>query len=221
MAQDDSYARYLLQIVPTWLRGRFGGGWMESLGLVQDGQVEAARQAVLARFVTRAPVDGLPLLASERQLERLPPDTDDSWRARLLAAWDWWAWAGTKRGIRDILLATGYATGVEIRNAHEWPSGPGVQGWATFWVILTGHGWTDDGTWGDPGTWGDGGTWGSSASPEEVDRVLRLVRQWKPAEAYCGGVLVMLGGELWGFPEGTWGDPGVWGGSSIRWLPEG
>lgn len=215
---SDSYSRYLLQLVPTWLRGRFGGGWVESHGLVLDGLIEGARQAALARFVTRAPLDALPFLASERGLERLPPDSLEGWRSRLLGAWDLWAWAGTKRGIRDALLATGYASTVEIFKAHEWePSSPS---WARFWVVLTGHGWASDGAWGDPGEWGDGGTWGSTASPEEVGRVLRLVLQWKPAEARCDGVLVMLGGELWGYPEGTWGDPGVWGGEAAKWLPE-
>jgi hypothetical protein len=50
--------------------------------------------------------------------------------------------------------------------------------------------------------------------------VLRLIRLWKPAHAYCAGVLVLLSGELWGYPEGLWGDPGTWGGEVATWLPE-
>ena len=222
MATDDSYSQYLLGIVPRWLRGRFGGGWMESHGLVLDGLIEGARQAVLSRFVTRAPADALPYLASERQLERMPGQTEANWRQTLLDAWNLWVWAGTKRGIRDAVLRTGYATDVAVYNAHEWPDGPNVQGWATFWVTLSGVAWTNDGVWDDPGVWDDGGTWDSTATIDEVDRVLRQVLLWKPAEAYCGGVIVVLNGELWDWPEGTWDDPGgTWDAESVIWQPEG
>ena len=215
------YSEYEVQRAPVWLRGEFGSGWLQSHGFLKDGLAEGARQGVLARFVSKAPSDALPVLASERSLERMPADTDATWRARLADAWSMWAYAGTRKGVKEAIERTGYATSVVLYDALEWPTGPGAVNWAVFWVVLSGHGWSTEGLWGDPGTWGDGGTWGSDASEEEVQRVLRLVRLWKPAHAYCAAVIVLLSGEVWGVPlDGLWGDPGTWGGESIYWLPE-
>jgi hypothetical protein len=213
------YADYEVQRAPAWLRGPLGSGWLSAHGYLKDALVEGARQAVRARFVTRAPVDALPVLASERSLERMPPDTEAAWRARLGQAWELWAYAGTRKGVREALERTGYATSVVVYDALEWPTGPGAVSWAVFWVVLSGHDWVSDGVWSDPGVWGDGGTWGSTATPDEVARVQRLILLWKPAHARCAGVIVLLSGEVWGVPlDGLWGDPGTWGGTSAVWL---
>lgn len=214
------FSEYEVQRAPAWLRGEFGAGWLMSHGFLKDGLVEGARQATKARFLSVAPSDALPYAASDRQLERMPLDTDATWRARLVVAWDLWAYAGTRKGVKEAVERTGYASSVVLYDEFEWPTGPGAVNWAVFWVVLSGHGWTSDGTWGDPGVWGDGGTWGSTATPQEVQLVIRLARLWKPAHARCQGVLVLLSGELWGYPEGTWGDPGTWGGEAVSWLPE-
>lgn len=214
------YSEYEVQRAPVWLRGEYGSGWLAAHGFIKDGLAEGARQATRARFVSLAPQDALDRIASDRQLERMPPDTVAAWRTRLGQAWELWAYAGTRKGVQEAVERTGYATSVVLYDALEWPSGPGAVNWATFWVVLSGHGWTSDGTWGSGGLWGDGGTWGSTATPQEVQRVLRLIRLWKPAHAYCAGVLVLLSGELWGYPEGLWGDPGTWGGEVATWLPE-
>ena len=214
----SGYHEYLLQLVPTWLRGPLGGAWMESHGLVLDGLVEGARQAIRARFVPTAPVDALPLLASERQLERQPPDSESSWRARLLGAWETWGWVGTKRGIRDAVLATGYFAHAPVYNHLQWPAGPDASaGWDEFWVVVSGHPWVSEGDWDDPGDWDDGGTWDTTASPDEVDRVLRQVRLFKPADARCAGVVVLLDGSLW--PDGP-SPPSLVSGTFTNWFVE-
>lgn len=212
-----TYREYLLQIVPTWLRGRYGGGLMESLGVMLDAQGEGARQAILARLIDEAPWDALPLAASERQLERHPIDDDASWRYRLVRAWQYWCWAGTRRGLTTALLWTGYFAAISIHSASEW--GGLADPWTHYWIVVQGHPWASDGKWGDPGTWGDGGTWGSTATIEDVERVKRIVRLWQPAEAYCAGVILLLSGELWG-SGGLWGDPGTWGAAAVIWKPE-
>lgn len=192
------YSEYEVQRAPAWLRGAFGAGWLEAHGFIKDGLVEGARQATRARFLSVAPSDALPQGASDRTLEQMPPDTEADWRARLGQAWELWAWAGTRAGVVDAVERTGYFDPVAIYDYLEWPDGPDERGWGSFWMIVSGHPWTDDGLWDDPGTWGDGGTWDTTATPQEVELVLRQVRLWKPAHAWCGGILVILDGSTWG-----------------------
>lgn len=45
----------------------------------------------------------------------------------------------------------------------------------------------------------------------EITRLRRIVNDWRPAKARCMGAIVTVSGELWGWPQGTWGDPGTWG----------
>lgn len=191
------YSEYEIQRAPAWMRGPFGSGWLEAHGLIKDGLVEAARQATKARLVTIAPSDALPYAASDRQLEQMPGSAEDAWRARLAAAWELWAWAGTEKGVRDAIDALDLFDPCAIYDYYAWPSGPEERGWSTFWVIVSGGPWTDDGNWDDEGDWDDGGTWDTTASPQEVELVLRQVRQWKPAHAWCAGVLVILDDSTW------------------------
>ncbi len=207
----------LKTLFPGWMQGPLGGGLALALGHLKDAFAQTARQAVKARFPALAPADALPSIGADRLLERVPFDSDGSYRLRLLAAWDLWAKGGTKTGIEDAILNVGYST-VALYDAHTIDLGPGS--WARFVVVLLEHAWGSDGVWGDPPAWGDGGTWGSTALLSEVDLILRQVRLWKGAHARCLNVIVPLSGELWGVPpEGLWGDAGVWGGAAAYWLP--
>lgn len=73
------------------------------------------------------------------------------------------------------------------------------------------------------------GTWAAPVNPptdvssptrSEVNRLRRIVQRWKPAKAKCVGIYVATAGEMWGWPVGTWGDPGVWGGTVVHWPIE-
>jgi hypothetical protein len=214
MASD--YSTYEIQRAPVWLRAPYGAGWLEAHGLVKDGLVEAARQAVVARFVTGAPSDALPYAASDRTLERMPPDTDATWRARLADAWNLWAWAGTRKGVKEAVERTGYFASVALYDYVEWPTGPDANGWPTFWIIASGGPWDDDGNWDDDGDYDDGGTWDTTATPQEVELVLRQVRLWKPPHAWCAGVLVLLDGTIWDPND----DPATLSAPYAPWLVE-
>lgn len=57
-------------------------------------------------------------------------------------------------------------------------------------------------------------------SATDLARLRRIVRGWKPAKARCMGAFAIISGELWGWPVGTWGDPGVWGGEAVAFVME-
>ena len=94
-------------------------------------------------------------------------------------------------------------------------AGPGVKEvgtglyWSRLWVVLTGHGWVDDGIWDDPGTWDDGGTWDTDATPDEVRATRNIVRLFKSAHEVCPAICVVLDELPWAAnqPDGTWGNP--------------
>lgn len=211
------YNQFEVSSQPPWLQDPLALAWAEAHGLLKDILVDGARHAVLLRLPDSAAPDSLPLIADERQLEPMPGETQASWVARLLAAWTAWQYAGTVKGVVDNIKLTGL-TNVQLFDRWDWPDG-NAAAWARFYVVIgPPHAWVSDGTWGDPGTWGDGGTWGSNATPDEVARVVRQVRLWKAAHAHCEGIFVVLSGELWGSPTGTWGDPGTWGTVAVQWM---
>jgi len=190
---SHDYSSYEVQRAPAWLRGPFGAGWLEAHGLIKDGLVEGARQATKARFVSVAPSDALPYAASDRGLERMPHDTEATWRARLGQAWELWAWAGTRKGVVDALERTAIASSVAIYDAHQWNAGTGS--WARFWVVLQ----TD---FGPPPICGAPGL--SVGQPDllcgltgatsvQINAILRAVRLWRPPHAFCEAIILKLG----------------------------
>ena len=231
------YEEYQLSLHSPPLQGPYGELWARAHGALKDNHAQAAKEAVKARFVQVCPPDALEYHAEERGLERMPADTEAEWRARILAAWDLWKWAGTRKGVIDAIKLTGL-TSVGIRDYWDWPdpvgfgafggfvdpathifyaNGPSVGKWAKFWVVIDQpHPWVWEGAWGDPGVYGDGGTWGTTMTQGEAERVRRQIRQWKPAHAWCVNVILVLSGEIWGEPlGGVWSDPGTWGGEAL------
>lgn len=93
-----------------------------------------------------------------------------------------------------------------------------------FWVIIyppdTAAGVFKVGpTWGDPSLWGgawgtSGYTWGTTATPEQVQSVRSIVREWKPAGTRCSHIIVAfdetsfdpMGAPGAPLPDGTWGN---------------
>jgi hypothetical protein len=44
-------------------------------------------------------------------------------------------------------------------------------------------------------------------------RIRRVIAAWKTAHSRCVGIAVVASGEVWGWPDGLWGDGGYWGSS--------
>lgn len=199
------FREYIFQQSPGFLRQKWGARLMGLVGLAADISAEGAQQAIAARF-SQSPIfppDAYALIGSERSMPRFPSETLASYRERVLDAWNAWRNAGTEIGLIDQLSY--FPVTAQIYTNADWDWDGDASNWSRFWVVLTDHGWTDDGTWDDPGIWDDGGTWDSTASIEEVRSIQALIRQWKPGHMVCVNVVVVLDANAWSpTPTGDW-----------------
>lgn len=88
--------------------------------------------------------------------------------------------------------------------------------WSRFWVILYPNGlWNPGVNWGDPTfIWGAPGlTWGTTATPEQVQSVRGIIRDWKPGGTTCINIIIAFDNTSFdpthpvngiGLPDGTW-----------------
>ncbi len=212
-------AEWAQELAPPWMSGRVGELWVASLGFIHDLQAEFALQALKGGMMRSDTfhVSGLPLIGGERQMPRYPAESDAEYLARLRAAWEAWADAGNFNAIVDQLAVIGLTAEIWEQGqkgpapAHDstnvWNWDDDLANWSRFFVVITAHPWTDDGTWGDPGTWGDGGTWGSTATPEEVQTVTDIATHWKAAHTVYPHIIIVLDSGTWaGVEPVTTGD---------------
>ena len=211
------YADMILEKAPAWLRGFFGAGYLQSIGLVFDAIVQSAYDAILQRMPSYATPDGLLQIAIERHMERGPRESEAHHREKLRNAWTYWRLAGQAIGLQLYLNASGYPN-VEVIEA--WQCGLTADGWATFWVVIKQpHAfWVPtDGMWSDAGTWGDGSVWDDGIDPGELAFIRRSIRLMKGVGSHCGGIAGVLSGQVL---DGTWfldGSVGLSGNVALEW----
>jgi len=223
------------EFAPGWLLRPRGAAWLAASGGLRDDVLDRLKAAVSLRFATRAPADGLARLGDERVLERSTTDTDATYAARLVDAWNLWHYAGTPFGLLRALYDQGYTgaylettggaefslagTDVEDLVEFELPAGS----WACF---ATDEHWASFAVYFHVNPWGAGVT--PAVNDPRVEQIRRLVRTWKPSFAVCTGIFVENAAESWGWPaahpeapdSGTWGDAGTWGGATVlRYEP--
>jgi hypothetical protein len=203
-----TYREWQRRLAPPWLQEGAGRRFLEGLGEAKDGLAEHVRQAVLARMIQRAPEDALALIGEERSLPRFPGEFTEAYRARLLAAWEFWRQVGTLPGLALWLRAAGY-------EAHIWELyryNPSL--WAEFAVYLWSYRpeWTTD-RWDDGGTWDDETDWDYTLHGLEPIRTLELIREVKPAHARLRFISYIPG------PKDAWNEAGVWDDGGT-WSPE-
>ena len=193
-----TYEKFQRALMPLPLAGESGQAYAGVLGREKDAQLERAKDAVRARFPSRAPADALPLLGLNVQLERGPDEPEDAYRARLRDAFNAWRWAGTRKGILEYALApAGFENAALITNRQWTPAPPDGQTakWARFWaVIAEPHPWEPtyiDGTWTVEAD--TTSTIGSTATLNDVMRVRRLLQAWKSARDVCMGAVIVFG----------------------------
>lgn len=78
--------------------------------------------------------------------------------------------------------------------------------WSRFWVVISDHSWVSEGTWGTAGDWGDGGTWGTDATPDDVRAARQIVNAFKPANAVCVAICIVLDEPTWTSEQTDWYD---------------
>lgn len=224
-----SYKQMLLARAPPWLRTPVSEAWLRGTGDVLDSILQRVKDGVKARFPSVAPRDALTMQGGERGIPRAPTDTDAVYASKLIGAWDAWIWAGTAKGVLNVLWDAGYVghPRVVISNNRSFRLDADrelviEEGGGEFIFYAVGH-WSAFAVffpkpW--PAAWVTAGVPPVSAS-DEARQAVALIHRWKSADALLAGVVIENTGELWGWPpEGLWGDPGgTWGGTNVVWTP--
>lgn len=199
---EGPYVKYLLSISPTWLLNERGRLWMQSHGDALDAVAEMVKAAVLAKFILKAPEDALTYIGVERGMPKYASETTEEYRFRLVGAWEYWQWGGTKKGVQDVLVLLGYT--VEIQELYLIDP----LRWSEFAITVAPIAGLRKKRWGDDGIWGDGGLWGEGFAPipDELEALESLAAGMKAAHTKFA--------KLEWFSEPTynrWGDGGQWG----------
>lgn len=205
---SDTFESYQRDTHPPGHRGTWGLRWGAAVGRQKDTTVTRARDAVLAGFPGRAPLDALDLHLADAALERLPGETTASIRARVRQAWAFWPTAGRFDGLTVALTLLGFPT-FEVRTAAQFGRTP----WAQWYAITYGYGLARR-QWGAPAKWGEG-VWGSNATRDESRRMRRFLRSVSNARDIGWLVFGDTDPSVWGV--GKWGSPARWGGATTRW----
>lgn len=146
-------------MVPSWLYNDDGGKVLHALMILQDGYQQWARDALEARFPSRAGASALALIGDDRGILRGRTEAADHYATRL-KAWRYPRGHRT-RGSAFALLeqVCEYFGGIRAwtidqnKNRHErsatgvqtfsyeypwtWDNVPSTPNWARFWLVLT------------------------------------------------------------------------------------
>jgi hypothetical protein len=194
--------------IPTWLLDPQSNAWLESIGQTKDFLLDRILQGVKARFPEFAPTDALDLIGQERLIPRLTDEDDDSYRARLLHAWDTWTQAGTALGLLRALYVAGYSARVlqagkefaldgsqnlvitNLTRPSYHPAGIAPGFWSAFDVIIGPTlpvGWPPVPAITDPAAL----------------QIFSIIKLWKPAHALCAHVIILESGWFLDIPPIT------------------
>lgn len=102
-------------ISPPWLTRRVGERLQWTIGLALDGYAEAVREGIKARMPGVGTPEALPRIGNDRQIDRGPSESDESYAARLSAAFDTWRVAGNPAPLLEQLRAYFLPTPPPIR----------------------------------------------------------------------------------------------------------
>lgn len=226
------------KLTPSWLRDETEGErLLWSLETLLDASLERVRQSVKARFPEHGPLDALSYHSRDRRIVRGLGELPEVFARRMLSWLDEHRVRGNpfalmrqlraycnaevrvrvvdRRGNWYTLDRDGTTSYLLAQGDWDWDGGAASR-WARFWVIIyptaAGEPWTTGSQWGDPGlVWGDPTkTWGTSATPQQVADVRRIVRDWKPAGTRCEHIIIAFDDDSFqpggvDLPDGTWG----------------
>jgi hypothetical protein len=198
------------KLVPSWLRGRIGGGILYAIAVQMDALADAVVAAVKVRFPGLYSFESLPILGRDRRIRRGRLEPDAIYAVRLRR----WLDDHRRRGGPYALLAQVHAfyaqnpfevelryfsgrrfemdaDGNVTRGDLVWSPPGNPAAWARWWLYYQ---WPDpvddDGLWSDPGTWDDGGVWDSNLSAQDVRDIRLVPREWNAAHAIGRVVIV-------------------------------
>lgn len=235
MSFRDAIQRFTV----PWLLERVGRRVLFATSILFDALQDRVRQGIRARMPGEGTPTALPYLGSDRSIERGPTESSESYAARLRLALPTWQRAGTAPAMLEQLRAYFLPTPPPLRAVsnsatwHEidpvtavvtktkvspsnwvWDAFAAVPRWWRGWVVIDSSAgpWT---TWqagtgkkcGDPTL-----TCGSTATPQEVSAIRKLVTKWKPANVHALNIILtfdaldLLPGNAPGvdMPDGDW-----------------
>ena len=206
---STQFRDYEEALAPPSLRGPRGLAWFTAHGAHLDELVDRDSAAAAVGLASLAPPDALGPLINERALERAPNEDAAATRARLRAAFDMHAQAGTLPGMTFIMAALGYG----VRVVEHYASEPAA--WSEFSLFLTPTGFNRPARrWGEAGLkWGDANAyWGLSIT--DAPRIRAAIRRAKPSHTKCRAAFYVVGngpGDVWDSAVGSWNDGTTWG----------
>ena len=216
-----------------WLQAQWLGRLLYSFALHFDALIDAVVLGVKARSPSLAPSDALPVLGRERGIRRGFFETDAQYAERLRM----WLLSrrikGSPWALMDQLagLLTGYSCKIRcVNGGGMWftrntdgsrechranPSNWGIGGRSGYFVVvyLDAGPWVPQTTWGAAGlAWGESGkTWGTSATPEQIETMRAIIREWTPPHAKCHLLILAFDsasfdptGSGAGYPDPSW-----------------
>jgi hypothetical protein len=220
------FATYRVQQLRPPCAGPFDETLAAVLGKMQDDELALLRVAALSRVPAKCPDDALDLVGGWFLLPRFPGESNDTYRARLVAAWPTYDVSGAPDGLVESLQAYGF---VDVAVLRAEDIGYATANYSAFTVKLGPDNGTTgiaDDAWGSF-TWGGTKTWGSTATIAQVTAIMGQVIRWKGAHGLPLYIDIQLDGGMFGgttiridlinvWGSWSWGDGTPWG--TGRWL---
>lgn len=233
-----NFSGQVYYLSPSYLQGYFGSRYMFALALQFDAMADAASYAVRARFPTHAPDDALPVLSSDRQIDRGPSEPRESFEARLIAWLDLWRRAGSAWAVLTAFESYFLPSSTTIETVNDtttdditawnvqtdlagppvhYQESPGNWDWdgqripGRAWVIVFNGPWAQTQTWGDGSRWGDGKVWGFNGTTAVAQFFRSQLARWKAAGCSVPYIIIAF--------DPSWFQPTLPPGSPL--LPDG
>lgn len=235
---SQSWQSWYQQLQITELQSPNGTALQMAMGMAKDYFADKLRLALKARLPGLAPTDALAQIGAERNFVEGISETDVAFAARLVSAWSVWPYGGTPLGLLQALSGLGYSdvviaqplagklftlSGTTLVSSVE-PNGVWSSSWLAYpYSPLRQYVWSSfDVLFVNPlpSSWGSGSTL-PAATSDEMNRIRRVIQNWKPAHSVCNSIAVLVSAGAFGYPVAqTWGDATTWGGDSVtRYTP--
>lgn len=243
----SNYRIWIQQLAPPWLRGPWGTKYLSVLGELADLEQQGTAFATSFRFISKAPDDAVPLIASDSGpaqmplpgysgflyggMPRYPGETMASWRARIATRWETWPHAGTAAGVDGQLEALigalngGVQANVTIWS-HQLPGTPlQADRWqrdlnTTQWSRW--YGVIDQPHGWEPLLFGDFDfdddvLFGTTMTATELKALRRLSHEWRSAHGIGVSFILIYDGIIAG-PDTIAADTLIAGGDAIELM---
>ncbi|RTK98708.1 MAG: hypothetical protein EKK57_11060 [Proteobacteria bacterium] len=251
----NEYKIYTEQLLPPWCLDPSKLPYFDISGSMKDSIISASADAIQDSFIETAPVDALSHIGNNDYIEKPETFNDEQYRAKLKRVWSIWEASGTpalmisevkELGFQNVAIIPQY---LEVSPGVFEPSIPGLfdvkpyfqppdKPWSN-WYLIIGQPhpfkrilwggevegrllmWGMSHLNGRPVLWGD-----IDGDATVLARIIRIIRQYKPAWTSCRGILFLLGDSLvwdgfnWGAMGAKYGLNNITGGMALFNIQE-